>query len=651
MPQNNNTDNLSFDTDALFEAKILEFNNGKDLPTCKIHAATHQEGSKKMYAERFYGYLPIQIPTNENGKFNVVCRQGRTDDNWIVEISIDLDNTDFKERTCQHLKSIRQSEADKQLGIDQLTYTNFKARTVYDFKIINVTVDGDSDFFTLQKYEPGINYLHSTENYTRFAIRLLTQSKKNAEYIVNNANKISVTCEYYVYKVDSQTNTLKITASELASTKLFIDLQGKAADKYVQRGDVRKFVEELVSDVCVTRVIENPDVATTAANAIYNQFLAQLVKKSDTFAENAEAFYNEKFGTDNDYKAEVMTTFKLDTKDNVAHNTKVNAKGGMLFGLLKGESGIDVKHDITRERKEDWIGEKYTAKTIVLLRDILTAFKQAIDISYTETYLTKTTADKKTTINFAAFDYTPKKEAATVAKAPPPPPTITETINGIAIELIRVEGGTFLMGGQDNEVQPAEQPVHEVTVDTFYIGKYPITQAQWRAVMNTNPSHFRGDTLPVETVSWEDAVEFCHRLSDFTNKTYRLPTEAEWEYAARGGKKSHAYKYAGSNNIDTVAWYEQKGGATTRPVGQKNANELGLYDMSGNVWEWCNDWYAADYYKNSPANNPKGPHSGSYRVLRGGGWGTYPQYCRVAYRNSNSPTNRDGSFGFRLAVR
>jgi len=236
------------------------------------------------------------------------------------------------------------------------------------------------------------------------------------------------------------------------------------------------------------------------------------------------------------------------------------------------------------------------------------------------------------------------------------PDTYTQTVNGVPIAMILVQSGTFNMGGTDTEAQDDEKTTQSVTLYTYYIGKYPVTQAQWRAVMNNNPSYFKGDNLPVERVSWEDALEFCHRLSIITGKNYRLPTEAEWEYAARGGqlsieKKGHqAFKYAGSNNLPTVAWYDENSGNTTHPVGQKNPNELGLYDMSGNVWEWCNDWYAADYYKNSPAENPTGPTSGTYRVCRGGSWLNFAVICRVAFRLNDAPGYRFSYLGFRLAV-
>ncbi|OWY26088.1 hypothetical protein C7N43_36220 [Sphingobacteriales bacterium UPWRP_1] len=226
------------------------------------------------------------------------------------------------------------------------------------------------------------------------------------------------------------------------------------------------------------------------------------------------------------------------------------------------------------------------------------------------------------------------------------PPTTTKTANDpFASQMVYVQGGTFTMGcteEQGNDCYDEEKPAHSRTVRSFYISKYEVTQAQWQSIMNNNPSEYSGCAqCPIETVSWNDIQEFLSKLNTQTGKNYRLPTEAEWEYAARGGNKNKGYKYAGSNDIDRVAWYIGNSSEGTHPVGQKSPNELGLYDMSGNVLEWCSDWF-----KGYPGNSTD--YTGSNRVLRGGSWRSKPQWCRVACRGSNRPTNRFESCGFRL---
>ena len=213
--------------------------------------------------------------------------------------------------------------------------------------------------------------------------------------------------------------------------------------------------------------------------------------------------------------------------------------------------------------------------------------------------------------------------------------------------MVLVEGGTFTMGAtpeQGSDAYDDEEPAHKVTLDSFYIGKFPVTQRLWKAVMGDS----KGGNLSVTNVSWNDVQGFLCKLNAATGKAYRLPTEAEWEYAARGGNKSQGYKYAGSNDPDLVAWHSGNSGNTTHEVGTRFPNELGIYDMSGNVWEWCQDWYGS--YSSSPQTNPKGPNSGSYRVLRGGSWFYLARYCRVSDRRSGTPGNRYDSLGFRLAL-
>ena len=228
----------------------------------------------------------------------------------------------------------------------------------------------------------------------------------------------------------------------------------------------------------------------------------------------------------------------------------------------------------------------------------------------------------------------------------------TLTVNGIKYNMVWVDGGTFRMGATSEQGSDAdsdrEYPVHSVTLSGYYIGKTEVTQALWKAVMGSNPSYWKGDNLPVESVSWDDCHEFIRKLNALTGQNFRLPTEAEWEFACRGGNNSRGYKYSGSNYIDNVAWYSGNSGDKTHPVATKLPNELGIYDMSGNVWEWCSDWYGK--YSSGAQTNPKGPYDGSSRVERGGSWIISAGYCRSSDRLSISPGNRYYSLGLRLSL-
>ena len=208
--------------------------------------------------------------------------------------------------------------------------------------------------------------------------------------------------------------------------------------------------------------------------------------------------------------------------------------------------------------------------------------------------------------------------------------------------MVFVAGSTFQMGSNS---QSDEKPIHTVTVSSFYMDKTEVTQAEYRKVMGTTPSNFSGcDDCPVEQVSWHDANAYAKKVGK------RLPTEAEWEYAARGGNKSKGYIYSGSNDLNTVGWYKKNSSSKTHPVTQKQPNELGLYDMSGNVWEWCSDWYDEGYYRSSPKNDPQGSNSGSRRVLRGGSWNPYDLNCRVANRRRLNPDYGRYHYGSRLVL-
>ena len=225
------------------------------------------------------------------------------------------------------------------------------------------------------------------------------------------------------------------------------------------------------------------------------------------------------------------------------------------------------------------------------------------------------------------------------------------TVNGVSFEMVRVEGGTFHMGAtseQEGEAYSDEKPVHSVTLSSYYIGKTEVTQALWQAVMGSNPSYFKGSALPVESVSWDDCQEFIQKLNRLTGRNFRLTSEAEWEFACRGGNNSRGYKYSGSDNLGSVAWYDDNSGGQTHPVGTKAPNVLGIYDMSGNVREWCNDWYAL--YTANSLNNPVGSQEGTFCVHRGGCWGDVAWRCRSTDRGYGSLSLRDCHLGLRLAL-
>ena len=241
----------------------------------------------------------------------------------------------------------------------------------------------------------------------------------------------------------------------------------------------------------------------------------------------------------------------------------------------------------------------------------------------------------------------------------PSEPTQTFTVNGVDFVMVPVEGGSFTMGAtpeQGSDASSREKPVHQVTLSSYYIGQTEVTQELWIAVMGTNPSYFNGNQLPVERVSWQDCQTFIAILNEMTDQNFRLLTEAEWEFAARGGNGSQGYKYSGSNDLSSVGWYSYNdswelrgtGYYGTHPVSTRNPNELMLYDMSGNVHEWCQDRYGD--YSSGEQIDPTGPASGTTRVYRGGNWYFDDWFCRVSFRNGLSPNNSNYGIGLRLAL-
>ncbi len=229
--------------------------------------------------------------------------------------------------------------------------------------------------------------------------------------------------------------------------------------------------------------------------------------------------------------------------------------------------------------------------------------------------------------------------------------TLTFTVNNVSFEMVKVKAGTFVMGCTDEQGGDCdydEKPSHQVTLtQNYYVGKFEVTQELYEVVMGSNPSNFKAYDRPVEMVSWNEALDFCTELSRLTGRQFTLPTEAEWEYSARGGHKGMDTKYSGSSSVDKVAWYGDNSGDQTHPVGKLQPNELGVYDMSGNVWEWCKDWYGD--YSSAAQTDPQGPSAGSYHVIRGGDWHYSARGCSVAYR-SGDPGYPYDVIGFRVVL-
>lgn len=325
------------------------------------------------------------------------------------------------------------------------------------------------------------------------------------------------------------------------------------------------------------------------------------------------------------------------------HNT------GFAFGLTGLGYNTQNERDMSAEEAETYIGEKRRRRKKKILR--YTKILAIIGL------LLGTFAVARNKILLKKYEQE-QEEQRNSRKLTQEVETFM--VKGVRFTMIKVKGGRFLMGAteeQGSNIDKGEKPVHKVTLSDYYIGQTEVTQELWNAVMEKNPSWFNKKHLPwferekhhpVERVSWEDCQDFIRELNILTGQNFRLPTEAEWEFAARGGNKSNSCKYSGSNAVDKVAWYGNNSDSTTHPVATKQANELGLYDMSGNVWEWCSDWY--DYYTDFTQINPKGAKNGTYRVLRGGAWSSTIESIRVSSRNCIKPSYSSYDLGLRLAL-
>ena len=366
--------------------------------------------------------------------------------------------------------------------------------------------------------------------------------------------------------------------------------------------------------------------------------------------------------TGDNYKASVNTTSKhIDVNSgslSMFSATYVQAQaltGGVAFSFRQGQTP-SLKPDMTSWFfciKPTTIGFNNPDTNLFVKADPTSSS------SYTSTYSSLVAAINGTASNNVSSNNVSSSSS-----------TRTYTANGVSFTMVQVPGGTFTMGAtseQGSDADSDESPTHQVTLSSYSIGQTEVTQELWQAVMGSNPSYFKGSKRPVESVSWNDCQDFIRKLNNLTGQNFRLPTEAEWEYAARGGR-SGGTKYAGSNSIDDVAWYWknsgdkylsgtdsdwdwdkiQKNNGRTHDVATKRSNGLGIYDMSGNVLEWCQDWYGV--YSSSGQTNPQGPSTGSYRVNRGGSWNSIARVCRVSNRDCYDPAYRYNCLGLRLAL-
>lgn len=344
---------------------------------------------------------------------------------------------------------------------------------------------------------------------------------------------------------------------------------------------------------------------------------------------------------------ELKPRFPLSQSDLTAQSQPRSDLNGRKCALVKIEfvgeiSSVDgnVVGDVVLHTNETWVYmPQYSRQLKVITKNYLPLMVTFADhgIERLESGMTYVLTLTKPSVN--TVTPTPSNTLSILVK------------DGVSIEMVEVEAGSFMVGATPEMKDPddKEKPVHRVTLtNNYYLGKYEVTQAQWKAVMGSNRSWREGDNLPVDRANWDDCQEFISKLNTLTGKKFRLPTEAEWEFAARGGNKSRGYQYSGSNTIEDVAWYSENTEIMAHAVGTKRANELGLYDMSGNVAEWCQDWKGA--YHSTSQKNPIGPRKGSLRIYRGGSVQHNAKGCRSSYRAAGAPYNSHWTTGLRLCL-
>ena len=420
--------------------------------------------------------------------------------------------------------------------------------------------------------------------------------------------------------------------------------------------------------------------------AKYVLFLLLLLGEGSLRAQNADgsrfklAVYATVMGINDEQSVKNIKSIAQGTSSNAligGGKYEMIERSGEFLQQIEAEQKYQMSGDV-RDDQISQIGASYGAQKICVVGvtisgSYLYVAARIVDV-VTKTSSESGEADDDNYIGVAKIRPTVLEAIKTIIGVSDTKPTANRTspntnngsnkefeVNNVTFKMVFVKGGSMYLGctSGSGRCESDQSPSHNVTLTDYYMGETEVTQALWKAVMgyNNNPSNWKGDLLPVEMVSWNDCQEFVSRLNSRLSSDlpqgyqFALPSEAQWEYAARGGQKTSGGMYAGSGNVSFVAWYYDNSSSRTHDVKQKAPNELGLYDMSGNVWEWCEDWYSSTFYSdNRNWTDPVNTYVGSSRVLRGGSWYSNASYCRVAHRYGDSPGSRGDSYGFRLAI-
>ena len=519
----------------------------------------------------------------------------------------------------------------------------------------------------------GYGLTSSQSPYTSVNFSLAAPTEVSADFEVNKGIVVSWTASKYaqsykVYRSSSYSGTYNLVADSVAFTS-WIDTSPLSGYNYYKvAASGYGITSSQSSPTSLNLTLAAP--TDLSANMIERngKLVVDLSWTASQYAQSYTVYRSSSSsGTYSVVAESVASTYWIDSTPLSGNNYyKVSASSYGLSSSYSSETNVNFT--ITPPTNLTPILSEQNGKAIVELSWTASQFAQSYTVyrcGSSGEYVEVTTGVSSTSwkdlsplsgINYykvvaTGYGFTTRASEIVYMNTSPMTSSKTFIVNGVTFTMVYVKGGTFTMGAtseQGSDAYDNEKPTHRVTLSSFSIGQTEVTQELWEAVMGTNPSYFKGAKLPVERVSWNDCQTFITKLNSLTGQQFRLPTEAEWEYAARGGKQSRGYKYSGSNNIGDVAWYDDNSGDNTHEVATKAPNELGIYDMSGNMWEWCQDWYGS--YSSSFQTNPAGPSLGSSRVNRGGSWVSSVGGCRVACRGYNTPGNRSSRLGLRLAL-